>query len=103
MHKPHITIRIKMEYNNLVKKIPRTLRQPLSENLIDMLLESGEDTPVPPSLAKVILHYMQRDQLDSQAGLSSLLKASYEAAPEKTIKIIESYNLEELLVTLRPV
>ena len=91
-----------MEYNNLVKKVPKTLRKPLSDNLIDMLLESGDETPVPPSLAKIILHYMQRDQLDSQAGLSSLLKASYEAAPVKTLDIIEKYNLEELLVTLRP-
>lgn len=91
-----------MEYNNLVKKVPRTLRKPLSENLIDMLLESGEETPIPPSLAKIILHYMQRDQLDSQAGLSSLLRASYEAAPDKTLEIIEKYNLEEILVTLRP-
>jgi hypothetical protein len=85
----------------LVKKIPRTLRQPLSENLIDMLLESDEETSIPPSLAKIILHYMQRDQLDSQAGLSSLLKASYEASPDNTLKIIESYNLEDLVVTLR--
>jgi len=85
-----------------VKKVPKTLRKPLSDNLIDMLLESGDETPVPPSLAKIILHYMQRDQLDSQAGLSSLLKASYEAAPVKTLDIIEKYNLEELLVTLRP-
>ncbi|MBD3206332.1 hypothetical protein GF319_08310 [Candidatus Bathyarchaeota archaeon] len=74
----------------------------MSENLIDMLLESGEETPIPPSLAKIILHYMQRDQLDSQAGLSSLLRASYEAAPDKTLEIIEKYNLEEILVTLRP-
>lgn len=90
-----------MEYNTLVDKIPRTLRAPLSENLMDMLLESDEETSIPPSLAKIILSYMQRDQLDSQAGLSSLLKASYEAAPEKTLKIIESYSLEEILVTLR--
>ena len=91
-----------MDYSRLVKLIPRTFRQTLSENLIDMLLNSSEDTTIPPSMAKIILHYMQRDQLDSQAGLSSLLKASYEAAPKKTMEIIESFNLKELLVALLP-
>jgi hypothetical protein len=67
-----------------------------------MLLNSSEDTTIPPAMAKIILHYMQRDQLHSRAGLSSLLKASYEAAPDKTTKIVESFNLKELLVALQP-
>ena len=79
------------------------MREPLSENLIDILLEGKENLVVPPSLAKTILHYWQRDQLDSEAGLTNLLKATFEADPETTLKVIEDLDLKELKIALQPV
>ena len=89
-----------MEYKELVNQIPRPMRGPLSETLIDILLEGDESLTVPPSLAKTILHYMQRDQLDSEAGLTNLLKATFEANPETTLSVIDSFDLKELKVAL---
>jgi hypothetical protein len=95
-------IEIEMNYNEFVKQVPRTMRGPLSENLIDIILEGDESLSIPPSLAKTILHYWQRDQLDSEAGLTNLLKATFEADPERTLKVIDTFDLKELRVTLQP-
>ena len=92
-----------MNYKEFVKQVPKTMRGPLSENLIDILLEGKENIVVPPSLAKTILHYWQRDQLDSEAGLTNLLKATFEADPETTLKVIDNFDLKELRIALQPV
>ena len=93
---------MEMNYNEFVKQVPRTMRGPLSENLIDIILEGDESLAIAPSLAKTILHYWQRDQLDSEAGLTNLLKATFEAAPERTLKVIDTFDLKELRVALQP-
>ena len=92
-----------MNYKEFVKQVPKTMRGPLSENLIDILLEGKENIVVPPSLAKTILHYWQRDQLDSEAGLTNLIKATFEAAPETTLKVIDNFDVKELRIALQPV
>ncbi len=92
-----------MNYKEFVLQVPKTMRGPLSENLIDILLEGDENIGVPPSLAKTILHYWQRDQLDSEAGLTNLLRATFEADPDKTLKVIDNFDLKELRLTLQPV
>lgn len=91
-----------MEYRELVELIPTDVRNELSESLIDILLEGEQTYDIPPSVAKTILHYWQRNQLGSRAGLTNLLKATYEAAPEITLNIIEGYNLNELKIALKP-
>lgn len=91
-----------MNYNEFVKQVPKTMRGPLSENLIDIILEGDESIAIPPSLAKTILHYWQRDQLDSEAGLTNLLKATFEADPERTLRVIDVFDLKELRVALQP-
>ena len=91
-----------MDYRDLVKLVPRTIREPFSERLIDILLESDE-TEIPPSRAKTILHYFQRDQLDSEAGLTNLMKAAAEADPVNTAAVIDDFGLEELKMALSPI
>ena len=46
-----------MEYRELVKSIPRPMREGLSENLMDILLEAKDGGNVPSSVAKTILYY----------------------------------------------
>ena len=95
-------MRMKMNCNEFVKQVPRTMRGPLSENLIDIILEGDENLSIPPSLAKTILHYWQRDQLDSEAGLTNLLQATFETDPENTLRVIDAFDLKELRVALQP-
>jgi hypothetical protein len=92
-----------MEYREMVKKIPRTMRGALSEKLMDCLLETKEGSTVPASLAKTILYYWQRDRLDTQAGLTNLLHATVIADPEKAAKIMYDMGLEEISIALRQV
>ncbi len=91
-----------MEYRELVRSIPRAVRGDLSEKLMDVLLEVEDGSRVPSSLAKIILHYMQRDQLSSEAGLINLLKATVEADPVKTGGVLEEFDLKEIKIALMP-
>jgi hypothetical protein len=91
----------KMDFRELIRVIPKEKRGPFSEKLIDTLLEAQEGE-VPPHLAKVILHYWQRDQLDSQAGLIALLEAVAETTPGKIPNVLDEFGLQELSVTYSP-
>jgi hypothetical protein len=85
-----------MEYREMVKSIPVTMRGVLSEKLIDVMLEAKDGSKVPSSLAKTILFYWQRDQLASEAGLINLLQAVAYADPEKAAEVMDDFGLKEL-------
>ena len=91
-----------MSYRELVKSIPKTMRDLLAERLIDVMLEAKDGSRVPSSLAKTILFYWQRDQLSSEAGLTNLLEGVSYADPDKAFSVMEGLGLEELKVAFRP-
>ena len=91
-----------MDYLELVKSIPKPMRQPLSEKFMDILLEANVTDAVPSSVAKTILYYWQRDQLASEAGLTTLFKTVFEADLEKAIAIIDDFGLEEIKLAISP-
>jgi len=78
------------------------MREGLSENLMDILLEAKDGGDVPTSLAKTILYYWQRDQLASEAGLTNLLRAVAEADPIKTAAVLDDFGLEEIKLAISP-
>lgn len=86
----------------MVKSVPRPMREGLSENLMDILLEAKDGGDVPTSLAKTILYYWQRDQLASEAGLTNLLRAVAEADPIKTAAVLDDFGLEEIKLAISP-
>jgi hypothetical protein len=85
-----------MEFREMVKSIPATLRGVLAEKLIDVMLEAKDGSRVPSSLAKTILFYWQRDQLSSEAGLINLLQAVAYADPASAASVIDSLGLKDL-------
>lgn len=85
-----------MEYREMVKSIPASLRGVLAEKLIDVMLEAKDGSRVPSSLAKTILFYWQRDQLSSEAGLINLLQAVAYADPASAASVIDDFGLKEL-------
>jgi hypothetical protein len=91
-----------MDYLELVKSIPKPMRQPISEKFMDILLEANVTDAVPSSVAKTILYYWQRDQLASEAGLTTLFKTVFEADLEKAIAIIDDFGLEEIKLAISP-
>lgn len=90
-----------MSYRELVQRIPRPMYEKLSEKLLDALLEAEGGAIVPSSLAKTVLYFAQREQLSSVAGLTNLLNALTLADPDKAIKILEEFGIEDAKTELR--
>ena len=91
-----------MEYRELARLIPDSYKVEFAEQLTDVLLKS-EKREVPPHIAKSILHYMQRDQLHSQAGLTHLIEAVSITEPEKLAIILDGFNLHKLAKAFSPI
>jgi len=90
-----------MSFRELVKRIPRSMYEMLSERLLDALLEAKDGGKVPSSLAKTILYYAQRDRLASDAGLINLLKAVNMIEPERAAAILDEFGLKEVKLALK--
>lgn len=91
-----------MSYRGLVKKIPSSMYEMLSDKLMDALLEAKEGGNVPSSLAKAILYHSMRGQLTSEAGLVNLLESLAEADRERAVTLLEEFGLKEVTLALRP-
>ena len=73
----------------------------MSEELIDITLNSTNAEKLPSDLAKTILYYWQRDQLATEVGLQRLLEATMLLEPEKTIELMDSLGMPELVIMLK--
>jgi len=91
-----------MDYREMVKSIPLTIRRPISEKLIDVLLEAKEGKKVPSSICKHILYYWNRDKLHSELGLMNLLKAVELADPKEANIVLAEFNLCYVKLTSSP-
>jgi hypothetical protein len=74
-----------MDYSKLVDLIPAEKWNPLSDQLIGVILGSKNDEKMPPPLANTILLHMKNNTSDSKLGLIALLEAALLLDPEKTI------------------
>lgn len=84
-----------MGYRDLVKKIPASMYEKLSEKFIDALLEAKEGGKVPSSVAKTILHHSMEDKLASEVGLQNLLEALALADRQRAVELLEESGLKE--------
>lgn len=91
---------INIALEKIVRKIPSSSREAVSEKLIDIVLNSKNSNKMPSGLAKTILYYWQRDQLASEIGLQRLLEASLHIDPEKTTESLRGLGLQELVILL---
>jgi len=85
----------------IARKVPTSLWTILSEELIDITLNSTNAEKLPSDLAKTILYYWQRDQLATEVGLQRLLEATMLLEPEKTIELMDSLGMPELVIMLK--
>ena len=90
-----------MTLENVARNIPASLWNEVSEKLVDIVLNSQNASKMPSELAKAILHHRQRGELNSEAGLRCLLKASMILEPEKTISLMEELGLSEIVAMLK--
>lgn len=92
-----------MDYKEMVKAIPLTMRRRISEKFMDVLLEAKEGSNVPSSTMKMILFYWQRDQLHIEAGLINLLRAVERADPMGATAVLADFDLSEIKLDVNPV
>ncbi|MDH5450507.1 MAG: hypothetical protein OEX77_06365 [Candidatus Bathyarchaeota archaeon] len=90
-----------MALERIARKVPTSLWTILSEELIDITLNSTNAEKLPSDLAKTILYYWQRDQLATEVGLQRLLEATMLLEPEKTIELMDSLGMPELVIMLK--
>ena len=90
-----------MALERIARKVPASLWTILSEELVDITLNSSNAGKLPSDLAKTILYYWQRDQLATEVGLQRLLEAAMLLEPEKTIELMDSLGMPELVIMLK--
>ena len=90
-----------MALERIARKVPTSLWAILSEELVDITLNSSNAEKLPSDLAKTILYYWQRDQLATEVGLQRLLEAAMLLEPEKTIELMDSLGMPELVIMLK--
>lgn len=93
-----------MEFVNVAKSIPRSIRDVLVEKLTDLILNSKNADNMPSGLAKIILYYWQRDMLTSDVGIEKLLEAAILMEPTTTSNVIsEELGLRETTIILKEI
>jgi len=90
-----------MGFLRLVNMIPGPKRHSLSEELVDVILTSKSDDKMPSALAHTLLHYWQRNLLESEPGLTALLEASVLLEPEKTVAAFNELQLTDVTEEIR--
>jgi hypothetical protein len=79
------------ELPNVVKSIGKGEREAISEESIDLILQSQRN-PLPQGLAWSILRLMGYEKETSDAGIEKLLEAGMMVEPEQTIQLLEKHG-----------
>jgi len=89
-----------MKLEKIVERIPSSSWEAISEKLIDIVLNSSNSNKMPSGLAKTILYYWQRDQLNTKIGIQRLLEASTLIDPEETVEVLKELDLQEAIAVI---
>jgi len=81
----------------IVKLIPISLREIVSNEFIKIVINSSNSHKIPPSLARSLLYYWQRDNLSTEIGLAKLIEAALIVEYDKAIKILTDLGLNEAI------
>lgn len=84
-----------------VEKIPVSLHKNISENLINIILDTEAKNAIPSDMAKKIIYLWRQEQLATPTGIQTLLEASIKADSEKTYSILDELGLQEITVALK--
>lgn len=87
----------------VVKLIPPSLRETVSNELIKVITSSPHGRRIPSSIARSLLYYWQRDQLSTEIGLAKLIEASLILEQDRTIKILIDLGLDEAVRAIKEI
>jgi hypothetical protein len=85
----------------VMDKIPKSLHEDLSKNLINIVLSADNRNAVPSDLAKKVIYLWRQDQLASQAGIQTMLEAATLADSNATYDLLEELGLKEVVLLLK--
>lgn len=83
-----------MDLDKIMKSIPQSSLEKVSEELIKILLGSPNTDKMPEGLAKAILRHWQCDELSSPVGVRALLEASMILEEEKTKNSLQALGVQ---------
>jgi len=81
----------------VVKLIPVGLREIVSDEFIKIVTNSSNSYKIPPSLARSLLYYWQRDNLSTEIGLAKLIEVALIVEYDKAIKILTDLGLNDAI------
>jgi hypothetical protein len=79
------------ELPDVAKSISTEKREAISEETIDLVLQSQRN-PLPQGLAWSIIRLMSYEKETTDAGMEKLLEASMMVEPEQTIQLLEKHG-----------
>ncbi|MEM3437641.1 MAG: hypothetical protein QXP55_03785 [Nitrososphaerales archaeon] len=83
-----------MDFDKIVKSIPQSSLEKVSDELVKILLSSSNTDKMPEGLAKAILRHWQCDELSSPTGVRVLLEASMILEGEKTKTSLQALGVQ---------
>lgn len=90
-----------MEAEELLGKVPSSLHQNLSEELVELLLKSSKTTELPSEFGRRFLQLASKDQLNTPEGLKLMAEAALKIDKEKVAKVLERIGLAELATAVK--
>jgi len=78
--------------------IPESLREPMSKELINLVLDSKDKNAVSPDIAKRIIYLWRQDGLSSDIGLKTLISAAIAVDVHCTSTLLKKYGLVDISV-----
>jgi hypothetical protein len=88
---------------NIIDNIPVSLYEELSKKLVDSILDNEKKDAVPTEMAKKIIYLWRQDQLNTPAGIKTLLDTSLMANADETYQILDQLGLEEIIISLKTI
>jgi len=85
----------------VMDKIPKSLHENLSKNLINIVLSAENRNAVPSELAKRVIYLWRQDQLASPTGIQTMLEAASLADTGATCDCLEELGLKEVAILLK--
>jgi hypothetical protein len=82
-------------------KIPVSLHEKLSNELVTVILATEEKNSFTSNVAKKIIYLWRQDQLSTPAGIRILLDAAVRANSGETYMILDELGLEEVKATIK--
>ncbi len=90
-----------MDYPKLVESVPEDKIGSLSDQLLNFVLTTKNESKMPTKLALCMLSTMQQKLIRTKVGVSVLLEAALLLEPEKTMTALNEMQMVKLVEDIK--